>query len=66
MQMYQEPRPRAALVENTVPSASVMGLLSSHVPLTLLADLVDPSGPSSATILATEGEPDTTWWLRTG
>jgi hypothetical protein len=32
----------------------VMGLLRAHVPLSLLQDLVDPTGPDSAEIMAVE------------
>ena len=51
----------------TPPSADhadevVMNLLQRHVPLALLADLIDPSGPDSAVILDTEGQPETAWW----
>jgi hypothetical protein len=42
----------------------VMHLLQDHVPLTLLADLGDPSGPRSAEILDAEGAPETAWWTR--
>jgi hypothetical protein len=34
--------------------ATVMALLHQRVPLTLLCDLLDPSGPSSAEIMAVE------------
>jgi hypothetical protein len=40
----------------------VMSLLHRHVPLALLADLIDPAGPDSAVILDTEGRPETAWW----
>ena len=43
-------------------SAGVMHLRSEGVPLALLADLVDPSGPSSPKILEDEGLPDVAWW----
>jgi len=33
---------------------SVMTLLHHHVPLSLLCDLLDPTGPGSAEILAVE------------
>jgi hypothetical protein len=35
-------------------SRLVMGLLADHVPLTLLADLVDPWGPSSSEVFDAE------------
>ena len=41
----------------------VMGLLHEHVPLSLIMDLVEPSGPDSAGILRTEGAPQSQWWI---
>lgn len=41
----------------------VMSLLHEHVPLSLIMDLVEPSGPDSADILRTEGEPESQWWI---
>ncbi|WP_372595617.1 hypothetical protein [Actinotalea sp.] len=43
-------------------SAGVMHLRMEGVPLALLADLADPHGPSSPTILKDEGLPDVAWW----
>lgn len=43
-------------------SAEVMALLSEHVPLALLADLAQPEGPASPTILEDEGLPEDPWW----
>ncbi len=43
-------------------SAEVMHLRSEGVPLALLADLADPSGPASPSILEDEGLPDVAWW----
>jgi hypothetical protein len=40
----------------------VMTLLHDHVPLALLCDLTLTDGPTSAAILAAEGEPETRWW----
>ena len=40
----------------------VMTMLQEHVPLALLCDLTEPSGPTSQEILDTEGEPDDRWW----
>jgi hypothetical protein len=42
----------------------VMTLLQDHVPLALLCDLTMTDGPTSAAILAAEGEPETRWWER--
>lgn len=42
----------------------VMVMLQDHVPLSLLIDLTDPSGPVSAEILLEEGGPETRWWER--
>lgn len=42
----------------------VMGLLHEHVPLSLIMDLVEPSGPDSAGILRTEGAPESQWWIQ--
>ena len=41
----------------------VMGLLHEHVPLSLIMDLVEPSGPDSAGILRAEGAPQSQWWI---
>ena len=46
--------------------ARVMGLLSEHVPLSLLVDLADPEGPASNEILQSEGKPDDAWWVQEG
>ena len=43
-------------------SADVMALLGEHVPLALLADLAEPTGPQSPTILEAEGLPEVAWW----
>lgn len=43
-------------------SVDVMRLLSEHVPLTLLADLAQPTGPDSPEILEDEGLPEVAWW----
>lgn len=43
-------------------SVDVMRLLSDHVPLTLLADLAQPTGPDSPDILEHEGLPEVAWW----
>ena len=43
-------------------SVDVMRLLSQHVPLTLLADLAQPTGPDSPDILEDEGLPSVAWW----
>jgi hypothetical protein len=40
----------------------VMTMLEQHVPLALVVDLTEPSGPESAEILAEEGEPQDRWW----
>jgi hypothetical protein len=42
----------------------VMTLLHDHVPLALLCDLTLTDGPTSAAILAAEGEPENRWWER--
>jgi hypothetical protein len=44
----------------------VMGLLSEHVPLSLLVDLADPEGPASDEILQSEGMPEDAWWVQEG
>ena len=43
-------------------ATEVMSLLEQHVPLTLLADLASPEGPSSPVILEDEGLPEVAWW----
>jgi hypothetical protein len=42
----------------------VMELLEQHVPLSLLMDLVAPTGPDSQDILDTEGAPEHAWWAQ--
>jgi hypothetical protein len=42
----------------------VMTLLHDHVPLALICDLTNLRGPSSARILAEEGQPDSAWWVQ--
>ncbi|UZN04698.1 hypothetical protein [Cellulomonas sp. S1-8] len=37
-------------------------LLAEHVPLTLLVDLLRPSGETSDELLAAEGLPEDRWW----
>jgi len=44
----------------------VMGLLSEHVPLSLLVDLAEPDGPASDEILQSEGKPEDAWWVQEG
>ncbi len=46
--------------------ARVMGLLSEHVPLSLLVDLADPDGPASDEILQSEGTSEDAWWVQEG
>lgn len=65
-----EPAPEAADAQRDVrseeqASVDVMRLLSEHVPLTLLADLAQPTGPDSPDILEHEGLPDVAWWEST-
>jgi len=43
-------------------SSRAAALLAAHVPLSLLLDLVDPSGPHSDDLMA--AEPGTADWLR--
>jgi hypothetical protein len=40
----------------------VMGMLSQHVPLSLIMDLSAPAGPDSTAICDAEGEPEQPWW----
>lgn len=47
-------------------SEGVMGLLSEHVPLSLIVDLSDPEGPDSEAILTNEGVPEDSWWVQPG
>lgn len=44
------------------PHTRAESLLAAHVPLSLLLDLVDPSGPRSRDLLT--AEPGTADWLR--
>ena len=60
-----EPRTRRpAPPFSTSADTVVMTLLHDHVPLALLCDLTLTDGPTSAAILAAEGEPETRWWER--
>lgn len=54
--------PRAHDASAAAPVEHVMDLLEERVPLSLLMDLVAPSGPDSQDILETEGAPDEAWW----
>lgn len=47
---------------STDESEQVMGMLSDHVPLSLIMDLAAPQGPHSDDILDAEGAPDGNWW----
>ena len=53
--MTDQTQPGAEATDDTDPTdegdARVMGLLSEHVPLSLLVDLADPQGPASDEIL---------------
>jgi hypothetical protein len=49
---------------DVAPADHVMELLEEHVPISLLMDLVEPSGPDSHDILATEGAPEEAWWAQ--
>jgi hypothetical protein len=51
-------------VEAVSPPEQVMELLEEHVPLSLLMDLVAPTGPDSQDILDTEGVPEHAWWAQ--
>jgi hypothetical protein len=51
-------------VEVASPPEQVMELLEEHVPLSLLMDLVAPTGPDSQDILDTEGAPEQAWWAQ--
>ncbi|MBO0900874.1 hypothetical protein J1G42_11915 [Cellulomonas sp. zg-ZUI222] len=41
-------------------------LLAEHVPLTLLVDLLAPTGQTSEELLAAEGLPEDAWWSADG
>jgi hypothetical protein len=51
-------------VEAASAPEQVMELLEEHVPLSLLMDLVAPTGPDSQDILNTEGAPEQAWWAQ--
>lgn len=57
--MSRNPDP---IPDSTNVSTPVMTMLRDQVPLSLLCDLSDPTGPPSAEILAEEGEPQSRWW----
>ncbi|NAZ88764.1 hypothetical protein [Kineococcus indalonis] len=42
----------------------VMEMLSEHIPLSLIMDMVSPEGPHSEELLVSEGLPDQEWWKR--
>jgi len=52
----------AGTVLGVDPAQHAQELLAEHVPLALLADLLVPTGDTSADILAAEGLPDEPWW----
>jgi hypothetical protein len=64
------PRSALSMAERTDLTSSheedemVMVMLQEHVPLSLLIDLTNPTGPESAEILVEEGAPETRWWER--
>ncbi|MGN6523059.1 MAG: hypothetical protein ACTHMZ_07675 [Actinomycetes bacterium] len=45
------------------PSDRAMQLLGAHIPLALLVDLAAEPPIDSRELLASEGHPDTSWWL---
>lgn len=49
--------------DDPVSDDPVMVALARKVPITLLCDLLDPSGPRSREIHAAEREEDEGWWL---
>ena len=53
--------PDAAMPDDPT-SETVLELLAEGVPMTLVTDLVDTSGPSSPAILVEEGLPAEAWW----
>ncbi|WP_432573829.1 hypothetical protein [Kineococcus sp. SYSU DK005] len=42
----------------------VMEMLSEHIPLSLIMDMVSPDGPRSEELLVSEGLPEQEWWNR--
>ena len=44
------------------PAMHAQELLAEHVPLALIADLLTPTGDTSAEILEAEGLPEESWW----
>lgn len=64
--MTEETRTGAEPDSTDQGDARVMGLLSEHVPLSLLVDLADPDGPASNEILRSEGKPADAWWVQEG
>lgn len=44
------------------PGHHTQELLEEHVPLTLLVDLLAPTGDTSRELLEAEGLPEETWW----
>jgi len=61
-----EPAPAAAddaaVVLGVDAARHAQELLAEHVPLTLLVDLMAPTGETSAELLEKEGLPDDPWW----
>lgn len=53
---------QAAEVAALDPAQHAQELLAEHVPLTLLVDLLTPTGETSADLLEEEGLPDDAWW----
>ena len=44
------------------PAHHTQELLEEHVPLTLLVDLLTPTGDTSRELLEAEGLPEESWW----
>jgi hypothetical protein len=61
---YSTPGTTSSTTTLDLADTVVMTLLHDHVPLALLCDLTLTDGPTSAAILAAEGEPETRWWER--
>jgi len=57
-------RARDAELPQDPSSQTVLDLLAEGVPMALVADLVDPTGPASPVILEEEGLPEQAWWER--
>lgn len=55
--------PTESAPESAPDGETVMEMLGTHVPISLIMDLAERRGPHSQEILDSEGRPESTWWV---